>query len=242
LLQRTSSHIDQFVSPSRFTARMHADRGFSQPVAHLPYFIEKSDSDWLKPGPRPLEKPYFLFVGRLERIKGLHTLIEAWRKVPDCELLIAGTGNQRDELIALAKDRERVKFLGALSQKELGNYYFHALATIVPSITYETFGMIILESFARKTPVIVRDLGALPEVIEDSNGGRIYRTEAELLTAIRQLASLPDLRRQLGENGYKALVHNWIREPHLKQYFGYLDLAASRRYGEIPWEQTREVQ
>lgn len=55
-----------------------------------------------------------------------------------------------------------------LPQSELGTLYFHALACIVPSITYETFGMIIIEAFARKTPVIVRDLGALPEVIHDS--------------------------------------------------------------------------
>ena len=49
-----------------------------------------------------------------------------------------------------------------LPQSELGTLYFHALACIVPSITYETFGMIIIEAFARSTPVIVRDLGGLP--------------------------------------------------------------------------------
>jgi glycosyltransferase involved in cell wall biosynthesis len=65
LLARASRSVDRFVAPSRFTAEMHARRGFPQPVGHLPYFIERADRDWKHPGPRPQEKPYFLFVGRL---------------------------------------------------------------------------------------------------------------------------------------------------------------------------------
>jgi len=65
MLPRAARHVDQFVSPSRFTARMHADRGFPIPVAHLPYFIDTADEDWQNPEPRPHDKPYILFVGRL---------------------------------------------------------------------------------------------------------------------------------------------------------------------------------
>jgi glycosyltransferase involved in cell wall biosynthesis len=238
VLERASRHVDQFVSPSQFTAQMHASRGFPRSMAHLPHFIEKKDSDWQNPGHRPQEKNYFLFVGRLEKIKGVRTLIEFWKKIPEYDLLIAGTGDQFDELKIQAAGQAQVKFLGALPQERLGNYYFHALATIVPSIAYETFGMVILESFARKTPVIVNDLGALPEVVRDSDGGMVYRTETELLTAIRQISSSPDLRSRLGENGYAALVRNWVREPHLKQYFEYLERAAMKIHGKVPWELT----
>jgi glycosyltransferase involved in cell wall biosynthesis len=239
VLERASRHVDQFVSPSRFTAQMHAARGFPQPVAQLPYFIEKKDSDWQNPGPRPQEKPYFLFVGRLEKIKGLHTLIDFWKQVPEYDLLIAGTGNQVEELKILASAQPQIKFLGALSQQALGNYYFHALATVVPSITYETFGMIILESFARKTPVIVRDLGALPEVVQDSGGGRIYSTNVELFNAVQQIACTAGLRDRLGEKGYAALVRYWTREPHLELYFDFLERAATKNFGQIPWELTQ---
>src|SRR5262249_10010221 len=76
MLPRASEHIDQFDSPSRFTARMHAERGFPQPVGHPPYFTDRADREWQDPGPRPKERPYFLFVGRLEPIKGVQTLIE----------------------------------------------------------------------------------------------------------------------------------------------------------------------
>jgi glycosyltransferase involved in cell wall biosynthesis len=235
LLEKAASHVDQFVSPSRFTARMHAERGFPQPVAHLPYFIDKADEDWQTPAPRPQAKPYFLFVGRLEAIKGLQNLIRLWPKVEGFDLLVAGRGNYETELRNQASSNPNIKFLGALPQRQLGALYHHAVASIIPSITYETFGMIIIESFARKTPVIVHDLGALPEVVEDSGGGFTYRTDEELLTAIDRLSS-PKLRDSLGEKGYRAFIKWWSREAHFDLYFDFLEKAAFRKFGHLPWE------
>ncbi|MCI0591195.1 MAG: glycosyltransferase family 4 protein [Gammaproteobacteria bacterium] len=236
LLDRASQHIDQFVSPSRFTARMHAERGFPQPVAPLPYFADRVDRDWKDPGPRPRGKPYFLFVGRLEFIKGLQSLIKVWQRVPDADLLVAGTGTYEAQLRAQAAFNPRIKFLGALPQGELGALYFHALACLVPSICYETFGIIIIEAFARKTPVIARDLGALPEVIHDSGGGFVYRTDDELLVALHCIATSPALRGELGEKGYRAFVRWWSREAHLALYFDMLRKAASKKFGYMPWK------
>jgi glycosyltransferase involved in cell wall biosynthesis len=239
-LAQASAHVDQFVSPSRFTAHMHAERGFTEPVAHLPYFIERVDQEWRAPGPRPQDRPYFLFVGRLEEIKGLQTLIEFWKKVPDYDLLVAGTGEREERLRAQAADNPAIKFLGAIPQNKLGALYHHALACIVPSLTYETFGIIIIEAFARKTPVIVRDLGALPEVVNDSGGGFVYRTDEELLRAINCLATERKLRDSLGEKGYLAFVEYWSREAHLKLYFDFLRTAADKKFGFVPWESGNE--
>jgi glycosyltransferase involved in cell wall biosynthesis len=231
--------VDQFVSPSRFTAQMHADRGFPQPVAHLPYFIDRVDSDWQQPAPRPQERPYFLFVGRLEVIKGLQTLIDFWSGIPEFDLLVAGTGVYETQLRTQAAANPRIKFLGALPQRALGALYVHALACIVPSITYETFGMINIEAFARKTPVIVRDLGALPEVIEDSGGGFVYRTDAELSHALYRIAQEPGLRQELGERGYQAFLQFWSKEAHLNYYFDFLQTTATQKFGYIPWVETQ---
>ena len=236
LLAQASQHIDQFVSPSRFTARLHAERGFPRPVAHLPHFTERVDHEWQNPGLRPQARPYFLFVGRLELIKGVQTLIEAWAKAPDVDLLIAGTGTCEAQLHAQAATDPRIKFLGALPQHALGNLYVHALACLVPSITYETFGMTVIEAFARKTPVIARDLGALPETIHASGGGLVYRTAEELLAALSHLATTPGLRQALGEQGYRAFGQWWSREAHLERYFACLRQAATQKFGSVPWE------
>lgn len=235
LLEKMTRHVDRFVAPSRFTARMHAERGFPRPVAHLPNFIDRVDSDWMTPAPRPQERPYFLFSGRLERIKGLHTLISLWDRVPEADLLVAGTGTYEDELRAMAAGNPRIRFFGALSQRELGAFYYHALAVIVPSITYETFGMISVESFARKTPAVVRDLGALPEVVRDSGGGIVYSNDDELLRALVTLIQEPGLRAELGQKGYEGFIRSWCREAHFKLYFEQLESAAEEKFGRVPW-------
>ncbi len=54
---------------------MHSERGFPQPVAHLPNFMDRVDNGWQNPAPHPQEAPYFLFLGRLELIKGLKSRI-----------------------------------------------------------------------------------------------------------------------------------------------------------------------
>jgi glycosyltransferase involved in cell wall biosynthesis len=238
LLNRMAEHVDQFVAPSRFTAKMHADRGFPRQVEHLPNFIDRVDQDWQAPGPRPQAGAYFLFVGRLERIKGLQTLIALWDRVPPYDLLVVGEGSYGPELRTMAASNPRIKFIGALPPHDLGPLYYHAIASIVPSITYETFGMASVESFARKTPAIVRDLGGLPEVVQDSGGGFVYRTDEELLRAIDQVAASERLRTELGEKGYDGFVKWWCREAHLRLYFEYLEGAAKRKFGRIPWDEA----
>jgi glycosyltransferase involved in cell wall biosynthesis len=236
MLEKESQAVDRFLSPSRFTARMHAERGFPHPITHLPYFIDRADEDWREPGSRPHPRPYYLFVGRLEKIKGADKLIEVWKRIEGVDLVLAGSGGQAAELKKKAAGNERVIFVGAQNPKALGNYYYHALATIVPSLTYETFGMIILESFARKTPVIVRDLGALPEVVQESGGGLIFNSEEELVNRVREISASPFLRSRLGENGYTTFLSKWTREAHLQQYFELLDQIAMDKFHQIPWE------
>ena len=241
LLERSSRGVDQFLSPSRFSVAMHAERGFPQPVGHLPYFIQPCDDDWKDPAPRPQERPYFLFVGRLEVIKGLHTLIPLWQKVAGADLLVAGAGTQDSQLRRMAASNPRIRFLGEQTQQELGALYYHAIACIVPSVTYETFGIVCIEAFARKTPVIVRDLGALPEVVEDSGGGFVYRTDEELLRAVHDLVNFPEMRVEFGERGYQAFRRYWTTEAHLKLYFDFIQETAARKFGEAPWE-TRKAE
>ena len=135
----------------------------------------------------------------------------------------------------MAAGNPRIRFLGALPPHEMGALYYHATACIVPSITYETFGVTSIEAFARKTPVVVRDLGALPEVVQDSGGGFVYRTDGELIDALRRLAASPELRSELGEKGYRGFVKWWSREAHLEMYFDFLNRIARRKFGAEPW-------
>ena len=230
LRDRAAKSIDQFFSPSRFARDMHHSRGFPFPIEPLPYFLNRVDQDWMSPAAPPHPRPYFLYVGRLEKIKGLQNILPEFAGQGDYDLLVSGSGTYEAELKQQAQAMTRVKFLGWVPQDRIGPYYYHALGVIVPSITYETFGIIIIEAFARKTPVIVNDLGALPEVVYDSGGGFVYRTAQELRQAMKTLAEQPELRSELGQKGYDAFCRFWSAEPHLAMYFDFIREAMERRY------------
>lgn len=228
LLERELEHVDLFLSPSRFTLDAHRSRGFTRPMRRLPHFVPTSDSvaEPTAPSPNGQQRPYFLYVGRLVKLKGVHTLIERFRDYP-ADLVVAGDGGYVDELRRLAAGLVNVRFLGPVHGQELRALYAGALALIVPSIAYEAFGIVILEAFAQKTPVIVRDLGAIPEPVRESGGGFVYGTDTELVDAMERLRTDPRLRAELGARAYQAWRERWTEEPHLDGYFAAIEEARS---------------
>ena len=232
LMDRMLKHVDCFLSPSRFTLNKHLDMGLDIPIKHMPYFLPKPKERDVAKASAERPRPYFLFVGRLEYIKGVHNLIEAFRKNTQFDLLIAGDGAYRKTLEEQASGVSNIQFMGRLSQDGLADLYRNALAVIVPSICYETFGIIIIEAFSYKTPVIVNDLGALPEVVDDSDGGFVYRTEEELVAAMTKIAADPELRKEMGEKGHRAFLEYWNEEPHLDRYLELIsEIEETRRNG-----------
>lgn len=229
ILKKMLENIDCFLSPSRFTLEKHLAANLKIPIRHLPYFlpVPKTDVPTIEAKPK---RPFFLFVGRLEEIKGVQNLIPVFQNQTDYDLLVAGDGDYKNALVKQANGSANIKFLGRLDQQKLQNLYRSARAVIVPSICYETFGIIIIEAFSQKTPVIVNDLGALPEVVEDSGGGFTYRNREELTAAISKLAEDQSLRDRLGAIGYAAYLKYWSEAAHLAQY---LDLIKEMRHKRL---------
>ena len=223
-LAKALRHIDRFLSPSRFTRDRHRAAGLDLPTSVLPHFTPAAPIASVGAPPHP--RPYFLFVGRLVKLKGVDTLLNAFRQYRDADLLIAGDGEEASTLKGLAADLPHVRFLGRLAPSELPALYHHAVALVMPSIGYEVFGLVLLEAFAQGTPVIVRDLGGMPEVVNESGGGLLFRTDQELLEALQRLRASPELRMALGRAGYEAYVDKWSERPHLD---AYLEIVESLR-------------
>ena len=106
---------------------------------------------------------------------------------------------------------------------ELPPLYAGATALLVPSVGYEVFGLVLLEAFAQRTPAIVHDLGALPEVVGDAGGGLVYRTTGELVEAMEALQADPARRSALGAAGHDALRRLWSEDAHVDAYFGAIE-------------------
>jgi glycosyltransferase involved in cell wall biosynthesis len=232
LLEAAIKHVDAFIAPSRFSKDTHHQMGLNVPIMHLPNFVPATEADSPRSegimGEEP-EGPYFLFVGRLEKLKGLQTLIPVFRHYRKAQLLIAGTGSYESRLRQLAEGSVNIRFLGYRSGRQLQALYRRAVALIVPSICFEMFPLVIIEAFRQRTPVIVRNLGGMPEIAEESGGGFVYDTEEELVAAMGRLLADPSFRDEVGLRGYQAYQRNWTAEAHLKRYFALIrEIAAAR--------------
>jgi glycosyltransferase involved in cell wall biosynthesis len=232
LLESTVQHVDAFIAPSRFTRDKHHQIGPDVNIVHLPYFVPPAETSSPTSegavGEVP-EEPYFLFVGRLEKLKGLQTLIPAFRQYCKAKLLIAGTGNYKLQLRQLAGDDVNVRFLGHVSGQRLQALYRQAVAVIVPSLCFDVSPQVVMEAFMQQTPVIVGSLGGMPEIIEESGGGFVYDTEEQLVSAMDQLLANSSYRNELGRRGFQAYQRLWTAEAHLERYFALIDQIGRRR-------------
>lgn len=129
-----------------------------------------------------------LYVGRLVREKGVHTLLEAAPAIlaehPDVKFVIAGKGPAFEDLVRQAEGlgiREKVMFAGFVSDEERNRLYQLADVAVFPSL-YEPFGIVALEAMAAGTSVVVSDVGGLADVVEhERNGFKMYPGDAHSL-------------------------------------------------------------
>src|SRR5262249_2639672 len=96
-LKKDLAHVRRLLSPSRFTRQRHLDAGIDRPITVLPYFVPDPPAA-VDGSAHP--RPYFLYVGRLVKLKGVDTLVRAFRRYPDADLVIVGDGEERTALTA----------------------------------------------------------------------------------------------------------------------------------------------
>lgn len=220
-IERGLRNLDALVFPSHHTLEQHRRRGIGVPMVQLPYFLPDDWTDGLEDEePETRERPYLAAAGRLVRMKGFQRIIPLMRFLPDTDLRIAGTGPYEGELRRLAAGLPNVKFEGLLGGAALARLFHGARAVVVPSLFPETFGYVVLEAFAVRTPVIVdRGGGALEETGVQSGGGLGYETDAELLLAMRRLVHDDALRAELSYRGFSVRTGEWSERAHLDRYF-----------------------
>lgn len=166
-------NIDMFLAPSQFVQNKVREFLPGLPMQVLPHFLGTARAEVME------REDYYLIVARLEKAKGIHTVLPLFRK-NGLRLKIAGAGEAEQELRAMAAGAPNIEFLGRVPFAELPSLYRRARATIVPSVCDETFGLVVLESLQQQTPVYVSPHGALPDLVAQTGGGRVFRTAEEL--------------------------------------------------------------
>ena len=220
VVERELSELDALIMSSHFAAQRHQEQRLASTFALIPPFVPIPDLQAVGPRPHQGNRPYFVYAGRLERLKGPQEALKIFHGLADiADLLLIGDGTIRSELANQAASMPHVRLLKAVRQDELSSYYMHASGVVVPSLCYETFGLSAAEAMAHGTPAVVRNHGALAEMIEQSGGGFAFTTDDEARNAIRRLATEPRLREDLRSRCRLHAECEWSRERHLERYF-----------------------
>jgi len=180
-----------------------------------------------------------LFVGRLEKRKGLDYLLKAYHRakqeIPESRLIVVGPGTRlrgKYEKQVMRSSLEDVIFVGSVSYEELPRYYRTADIFCSPATGQESFGIVLLEAMAVGKPVIASDIEGYASLITHGVEGLLVPPQDENMLAQALISLMNDkaLRQQLGANGIrKAQEYGWgrIARRVLDYYLRVL--------GEPPW-------
>ncbi len=189
LLGTWSKAVDVFIAYSRFAMQKFIEGGL--PAEKLAF-----KTNFLHPAPDPGEGKggYGLFVGRLSVEKGLGVMLDAWRQLGGrIPLKILGDGPMAGLVKEAMQEMPEIEWLGRRSLEEVYEFVGNAAFLVFPSEWYETFGRVAIEAFARGTPVVASNIGAITELVEHQRTGMHFRPSdpADLATQINWLLNHP---------------------------------------------------
>lgn len=172
-----------------------------------PNFVENSES--LIPYEQRAEQ--FVFVGRLDKLKGINILLEAWKQMGNTapKLLVCGTGPMENWCKGYISENllSNVEMLGFVPNIEAIKIIANSKALILPTQWYEGFPMTILEAYSVGTPVIGSDIGNVGSVIEEGVTGWKFQSNSpvELIAAINK-------NKDLSQNIFSFYTTNFSKE------------------------------
>ena len=186
--------IDLYITPSEFYRKKMIESGLTRnKVLCLRNFLPENMFETEK----SVGGSYYLYFGRLSEEKGVMTLLEAVKNVPEVRLEIAGTGPMEQELQDYVQNEnmnDYVHFNGFLSGKALSDIVAGAKCIVLPSEWYENGPYSIMEAMAAGKPVIVSGEGGLPEIVQSGENGFICEAfnPNSLAECMRKMEQLDD--------------------------------------------------
>lgn len=162
--------VDRYVALTEFARQKFIQGGMpADKIVVKPNFVAPD------PGVGAGEGDYALFVGRLSPEKGIGTLIAAWERLNGrIPLKIVGDGPLASRVAEATRSAMGVECLEYRPVREVYDLMGSARVLVVPSEWYETFGRVVVEAYAKGTPVIASNIGAIAELVEHERSGLLF--------------------------------------------------------------------
>lgn len=210
-----SKAVDVFIVYSQFAMDKFIQGGI--PAEKLAF-----KTNFLHPAPEPDQGDggYGLFVGRLSVEKGLGVMLDAWRKLDNkIPLKILGDGPMSGLVTEAAKEMPEIEWLGRRPLEEVYEIVGKAAFLVFPSEWYETFGRVAIEAFAKGTPVVASNIGAIAELIEHGRNGLLFRPSdpTDLAAKINWLLEHPQELRQMRSAARTEFDHKYTAADNCKR-------------------------
>lgn len=192
LKYRYIKKISGFIAISNFVAEKHINSGIPKGKVHTLYHFCENKSVYKEVD--KTKDDYIFYFGRLEKNKGILTLIAIMEDLPNYKLKIAGSGALEDsiETYISEKNLSNIDFVGYKTGKELDELISIAKVCIIPSEWEEPFGRTVIESYQQGTPVIVSNIGGLKELVADGLTGFKFesKNKEDLINQIKKIYEL----------------------------------------------------
>lgn len=205
--------IDKFIFVSKFSQNKHIEiePAYKLKSTYLYNFTQMKSIN-KKRG------DYFLYFGRISKEKGIQTLVNAAKQLPNIKLKVLGTGPLLKEL---KKDLpQNIEFLGFKQGEELIDYIKNAMYVIVPSECYENNPMAIVESTTLGTPIIGSNIGGIPELIDDTHNGFLFKTGSvvNLQEVLSKACNVSDEQyKEISRAASEFAYENFSEESHYQR-------------------------
>jgi glycosyltransferase involved in cell wall biosynthesis len=201
--------VSRYIALNNFCRNKFIEGGLpAERIVVKPNFVD---------APLPLEqlRNGFLFVGRLSLEKGISCLAEAVKLLPEVQVSVAGVGSEE----VLVNGSQSFKLLGKLSSESVLAEMNRSIAMLVPSIWYETFGMVVIEAFACSTPVIASRIGALAEIVTDGETGLLFEAgnAHDMANKMSWALAHPEKMAEMGRNARTKYEAEFTAEKNYMQ-------------------------
>ena len=166
-LKTWTKMVDLYICLTKFAREKMIEGGLPpEKIVVKPNFVSTD------PGIGSQSGGYALYVGRLSVEKGIDTLLNAWQLLKSpMPLKIIGDGPLAEQVVAATKQQPEIEWLGRRPMPEVHQLMGEAQFLVFPSKWYETFGRVAVEAFAKGTPVVAANIGAIAELVEHQRTG-----------------------------------------------------------------------